>query len=96
MVSGGRCQRARTESCAGFDLVANLTEAAAAGFGVAVVQRCLIEREILQAGRLVTPLNLCANTRRGYYLWCVSRARAEVPAINAFAEWLLREAGSQA
>lgn len=79
---------------AGFDLVANLTEAAAVGLGVAVVQRCLIERE-LQAGRLVTPLNLCANTRRGYYL-CVSRARAEVPAINAFAEWLLREAGSQA
>ena len=78
----------------GFDLVANLTEAAAAGLGVAVVQRCLIERD-LQAGRLVTPLNLTANTRRGYYL-CVSRARTEVPAIKAFAEWLLREAGSQA
>lgn len=76
----------------GFDLVLNLIEAARAGMGVAVVQRCMVEAD-LAAGRLVMPLDASAFTRRGYYL-CRRRAQPAHPAADLFGEWLIAQAGA--
>jgi LysR family glycine cleavage system transcriptional activator len=70
----------------GFDLVAGLVEAVLAGLGVAVVQRCLIERELAE-GRLIAPFEQVVSTGRGYYL-CSPKAREDNPAIQAFTHWL--------
>lgn len=75
---------------AGFDLAAGLVEAVAAGMGVAVVQRCMIDHELAQ-GRVAMPVAGSASTGRGYYL-CVPRARPEPPALDAFRRWLLSRA----
>jgi len=77
---------------AGFDLAAGLVEAVAAGMGVAVVQRCMIEHE-LEQGRVVVPVAGSASTGRGYYL-CVPRARPDTPALEAFRRWLLAKAAA--
>lgn len=74
----------------GFDLVVNLLEAARAGMGVAVVQKCMVEAD-LAAGRLVTPVPGVASTGRGYYL-CRRRAMGAHPAAERFAAWLLEQA----
>lgn len=75
----------------GFDLVMNLIEAARAGMGVAVVQRCMVQAE-LAAGRLVVPVAGEASTGRGYYL-CRPRARLGSPATQAFCDWVHEQAG---
>lgn len=75
---------------AGFDLAAGLIEAVAAGLGVAVVQRCLVEREVAER-RVVVPPQRPASTGRGYYL-CVPRARTRTPALDRFEAWLLDQA----
>lgn len=74
---------------AGFDLAAGLIEAVVANMGVAVVQCCLIEREVAE-GRVAVPLDMVASTGRGYYL-CVPKARAETTALAAFRAWLLAQ-----
>lgn len=74
----------------GFDLVMNLIEAARAGMGVAVVQRCMVQAE-LAAGRLVAPVPGGASTGRGYYL-CRARATEGSPAVEAFALWVREQA----
>jgi LysR family glycine cleavage system transcriptional activator len=74
----------------GFDLVANLIEAACAGMGVAVVQRCLIEGH-LATGRLAMPVAATARTGRGYYL-CRRRAQSAHPAADLFARWVQAQA----
>lgn len=80
----------RLTLAAGFDLVAGLVEAVAAGMGVAVVQRCIITQDLAQ-GRVAMPVAGTASTGRGYYL-CVPRARADTPALDAFRGWLLAQA----
>jgi LysR family transcriptional regulator, glycine cleavage system transcriptional activator len=75
---------------AGFDLAAGLIEAVAAQMGVAVVQTCLIERELAEQ-RVAVPLQAPVSTGRGYYL-CLPRARPETPVIEAFRRWLLSQA----
>ncbi len=75
---------------AGFDLVMNLIEAARAGMGVAVVQKCMVEDD-LASGRLVMPVPGSAATGRGYYL-CRRRAQGAHVAAEMFAEWVLRRA----
>lgn len=70
----------------GFDLVMNLIEAARAGMGVAVVQRCMVEAD-LAAGRLVMPVAGSASTGRGYYL-VRRRALGPHPAVELFAQWV--------
>jgi LysR family glycine cleavage system transcriptional activator len=75
---------------AGFDLAAGLIEAVAAKIGVAVVQRCLIERELAE-NRVAIPLPLYASTGRGYYL-CIPRAKEHLPTVTAFKLWLLKQA----
>jgi LysR family transcriptional regulator, glycine cleavage system transcriptional activator len=77
---------------AGFDLAVGMIEAVAAGMGIAVVQRCLIERELAD-GRVHQPFDLQASTGRGYHL-CVPRAGAGTPALEAFEAWLLAQAAS--
>jgi LysR family glycine cleavage system transcriptional activator len=74
----------------GFDLAAGLIEAVAANVGVAVVQCCLIEREVVD-GRVVVPLNLTVSTGRGYHL-VVPRARPHTAALEQFKDWLLQQA----
>lgn len=74
----------------GFDLVMNLIEAARAGMGVAVVQRCMVEAD-LAAGRLVMPVAGSASTGRGYYL-CRRRSLGAHPAVERFAAWVGEQA----
>lgn len=74
----------------GFDLAINLIEAARAGMGVAVVQKCMVEAD-LASGRLVMPFPGAASTGRGYYL-CRRRALGAHPAADVFSDWLLEQA----
>ncbi|RYF18145.1 MAG: LysR family transcriptional regulator [Comamonadaceae bacterium] len=74
----------------GFDLAINLIEAARAGMGVAVVQKCMVEAD-LASGRLVMPVAGTASTGRGYYL-CRRRALGAHPAADVFSDWLLEQA----
>lgn len=74
----------------GFDLVSGIIEAVVSGLGVAVVQRCLVERE-LREGRLAAPFQLSASTGRGYYL-CVPKSASRTSALEDFEAWLLRTA----
>jgi LysR family glycine cleavage system transcriptional activator len=70
----------------GFDLAGNLIVAASSGMGVAVIQPCLVERE-LAAGELVRPFALLASTGRGYYV-CTRKSAADHGAAGLFAGWL--------
>jgi LysR family transcriptional regulator, glycine cleavage system transcriptional activator len=74
----------------GFDLAINLIEAARAGMGVAVVQKCMVEAD-LASGRLVMPVAGTASTDRGYYL-CRRRALGAHSAADVFSEWIVRQA----
>jgi len=76
----------------GFDLVLNLVEAARAGMGVAVVQKCMVEAD-LASGRLRMPVQGAASTGRGYYL-CQRRSQAAHPAAELFAEWVRGQAAA--
>lgn len=71
----------------GFDLGATLIEAVEANAGVAVIQPCLIERELAE-NRVAVPLNVEVSNGRGYYL-CVPRAKSETLALVTFRQWLL-------
>jgi LysR family transcriptional regulator, glycine cleavage system transcriptional activator len=82
--------QSRLKLAAGFDLAAGLIEAVAAKIGVAVVQRCLIERELAE-NRIAIPLPLYASTGRGYYL-CIPRTKEHLPTVAAFKAWLLQQA----
>lgn len=72
---------------AGFDQVSILVQAAIVDMGVALVQRCLIRRE-LEEGRLAIPFDLPVRIRRGYFL-CTPMYRHLRPAFLTFREWLL-------
>lgn len=76
----------------GFDLVMNLIEAARAGMGVAVVQRCMVEED-LASGKLRMPVAGAASTGRGYYL-CRRRALGAHPAVEMFSQWVLAQAAA--
>ena len=70
----------------GFDLGVTLIEAVEANMGVAVIQRCLIERELAEQ-RVAIPLAREVSTGRGYYL-CTPRARTLSPQMETFRTWL--------
>jgi len=74
----------------GFDLVINLIEAARAGRGVAVVQKCMVEAD-LASGRLAMPVPGTASTGRGYFL-CRRRALGAHPAADLFSGWVRAQA----
>jgi LysR family glycine cleavage system transcriptional activator len=70
-----------------FDQYSLLSQAAAAGFGVALVPRCLVEDE-LRDGRLVAALASDIQSRRAYYL-CYPEQKADLPSLVALRDWLL-------
>ena len=75
---------------ADFELVALLVQAVAAGMGVALVQRCLVEED-LAAGRVALALPAPVHIERGYFL-CRPAARAPSEAFVQFRAWLLEQA----
>jgi LysR family transcriptional regulator, glycine cleavage system transcriptional activator len=80
------CDTRRALEGARFDQYALLSQAAAAGFGIALIPRCLVEEE-LRDGRLVVPVLLPILARQGYYL-CYPQQKASLPALQAFRGWL--------
>lgn len=79
---------------ADFETVVLLTQAVAAGLGVAVVQRCLVEHD-LATGRVALALNAPVHIERGYFL-CRPCARAPSEPLEQFRAWLLEQAAPQA
>lgn len=81
-----------------FDQFNSLVHAVMAGLGVALVPRCLVEQE-MRSGALSMPLDPRAlrpfESRSGYYL-CYPEAKAGLPALREFREWIGREAASAA
>jgi LysR family transcriptional regulator, glycine cleavage system transcriptional activator len=75
----------------GYDVGNNLIVAACAGTGVAVIQPCLVERE-LGSGELVLPFDLAVATGRSYCL-CRRKSTSGGRAIEAFARWICGQAG---
>jgi LysR family glycine cleavage system transcriptional activator len=75
---------------ADFEFVSLLVQAVAAGLGVAVVQRALVQED-LAAGRVAVALNAPVHIERGYFL-CRPTARAVNPAFETFRTWLLEHA----
>jgi len=76
----------------GFDVANNLIVAAVAGMGVAILQPCLIERE-LASGELVLPFDLQVSTGRGYHL-CTRSAVDGNRTIEVFSRWIHEMAGT--
>jgi LysR family glycine cleavage system transcriptional activator len=76
----------RLKLAGGVDLANNLIVAATAGMGVAVLQPCLIERE-LASGELVLPFELRVSTGRGYF-FCTRKAADGKKAVEAFRRWM--------
>lgn len=68
-----------------------LAQAAAAGSGIALIPRFLIEPE-LAAGTLVAPLQVTLRSEEAYYLVYPER-RTEIAALRHVRAWLLEEAG---
>lgn len=77
----------------GFDLASNLIVAASSGMGVAVMQPCLVERE-LATGELVRPFALMAPTGRGYYV-CVRRSVVDDDLRRPFVAWLKTQTATE-
>ena len=75
-----------------FEQFAMVSQAAVAGLGLAIVPRFLIEEE-LRSGALVVPVDRPISGSEGYYL-VYPQARAQLPAVVAFRDWLLGECGS--
>lgn len=70
----------------GFDLASNMIVAASSGMGVAVVQTCLVERE-LSTGELVRPFAPTASTGRGYYV-CARKSVVPDSPAGLFRAWI--------
>lgn len=81
------CDTRRSLEGARFDQYALLSQAAAAGFGVALIPRCAVEDE-LRDGRLSVAVELPIRARMGYYL-CYPEQKASLPTLQAFRAWLM-------
>ena len=79
---------------ADFETVALLVQAVAAGMGVAMVQRCLVEED-LAAGRVALALPLPVNIERGYFL-CRPAERSISQPLAQFRDWILDQAAEGA
>jgi len=75
----------------GYDVGNNLIVAACAGTGVAIIQPCLVERE-LASGELAQPFDLAVATGRSYCL-CQRKSASGGRAIEAFVRWIGSQAG---
>lgn len=85
-VAGVEAKRGPHFSNAGLAL-----EAAMDGLGVALALRPLVTTDIA-SGRLVAPFDVAVPSRYAYYV-VSPEAIAERPAVAAFRDWILREAG---
>ncbi len=74
----------------GFDQVTQLLEAALAGLGTAIVQRCFLDGH-LEAGRLEIAWPQAVTNRRGYYLFYPSDRRFR-HSLRVFRAWLCKQA----
>ncbi|OZI76137.1 MULTISPECIES: transcriptional regulator GcvA [Bordetella] len=81
------CDTRRALEGTRFDQYSLLSQAAAAGFGIALIPRCLVEEE-LRDGRLAVALQLPIRARQGYYL-CYPEQKASLPILQAFRAWLM-------
>lgn len=72
-----------------FEQFAMVAQAAVAGLGVAIVPRILVEEE-LRSGALVIPVDRPVRGSEGYYL-VYPEAKASLPAVVAFRDWLVGE-----
>ncbi|MEG0555094.1 MAG: LysR substrate-binding domain-containing protein [Comamonas sp.] len=79
---------------ADFETVALLTQAVAAGMGVAMVQRCLVEED-LSSGRVALALNAPVHIERGYFL-CRPAGRSPSTTLEQFRQWVLEQAAPRA
>jgi LysR family glycine cleavage system transcriptional activator len=68
-----------------------LLQAAQAGRGVALGWSYIVD-EMIADGRLVCPLDAVMETDLGYYVGALEK-KAEQPAIKAFLEWVIEQAG---
>jgi LysR family glycine cleavage system transcriptional activator len=75
-----------------FEQFAMVAQAAAAGLGLAILPRFLIEEE-LRSGQLVIVFDRPIESRRGYWLVYPEEKRHR-PALVAFRDWLLAECGA--
>jgi LysR family transcriptional regulator, glycine cleavage system transcriptional activator len=75
-----------------FTNYAEAIAAAVAGHGVAMGRRPLVDA-LLAGGQLVAPFDGEAASERGYYVVTDAAARAR-PAVRAFEQWLLGQAGA--
>jgi len=75
-----------------FGQFAMLTQGAAAGVGVALLPRFLVEDEIA-AGKLVVLFDIPLRSERAYYI-VLPELREASPLLERFTEWLLEEARS--
>ena len=64
-------------------------QAAIQGVGVALCESVFVRNE-LDEGRLVSPVDRRLKLSNKYYM-SVNPARAEVPGVRAFREWLINE-----
>ena len=79
---------------ADFETVALLVQAVAAGMGVAMVQRCLVEDD-LTSGRVALALDAPVHIERGYFL-CRPANRAPTEALDQFRTWIREQAAPKA
>ncbi|MGU3625460.1 LysR substrate-binding domain-containing protein [Comamonas testosteroni] len=79
---------------ADFETVALLVQAVAAGMGVAMVQRCLVEED-LASGRVALALDAPVHIERGYFL-CQQGNRPPTEALRQFRSWILEQAEPRA
>ena len=84
--------RSRGGPC--FDQYSLLTQAAMAGFGIALIPRCLVQEE-LRDGKLAVALSLPIRASRGYY-FCYPEHKAGLPALQAFRMWLQQTVAAEA
>jgi LysR family transcriptional regulator, glycine cleavage system transcriptional activator len=72
------------------DQVSAQIRAVAAGLGLALVSRCLVQDELNRA--LVVALPFGQHDQKGGYHFCYPEAKATMPALQAFRHWLRGEA----
>ncbi|CAG9181624.1 LysR family transcriptional regulator [Cupriavidus pinatubonensis] len=70
-----------------YELFTMMTAAAAAGLGIGLAPRLLVERE-LRSGELVVPVERMLDEQQGYY-FAYPEGRPPSEALDAFREWIL-------
>lgn len=78
-----------------FDQYQTLIRAVVAGLGVGLVPSCLVEQELAHREVSAPLRTLTLESDAGYYL-CFPQARAAMPSLQAFRQWLVGSAGGGA